>query len=158
LLRPQSSICSKRSSVAQDVLLNTLYWAIGHPLHNTTGPAFLLIFRNFCADGHFVDIGHWCCGHLYGRPTYLLHIVVFDSFYLSYNAQSKIRTKYFWVILIFNTNFCKFSVFHDNALMLHYENKTNNFIWKYFNLLHYNRCKSPTYFGHLFWLLVLFSL
>lgn len=140
MLQPQSIIFSTRSSVAQTVLLNTLYWAIGHPLPNTTSSTILLISRYFCADGHLLNIGHWCDGQLYGRPTYLRHIVVFDNFGSSYIAQSKIKTKYFWFPLITNKNFYKFSVFHDHARMLHYDNKTNNFIWEYFNMLQYNRC------------------
>jgi len=36
------------------------------------------------------------------------------------------------------------SVFHDHALMLHYENKINKRVWKYVNLLHYNRWKPTT--------------
>ena len=43
----------------------------------------------------------------------------------------------------------QFAIFHDHALMLHYENKTNKHKWKYVNLLHYERCKPPTCFGHL---------
>jgi len=33
--------------------------------------------------------------------------------------------------------------------MLHYENKTNKYKWKYINLPHYNRCKPPTCIGHI---------
>ena len=34
-------------------------------------------------------------------------------------------------------------------MMVHYVNKTNKFIWRYVNLLHYRRHKPPTCLGHL---------
>jgi hypothetical protein len=42
-------------------------------------------------------------------------------------------------------------MFHDHALMLHYDDKTNNCIRRYVNLLQYERCEPPTCFGHLLW-------
>jgi hypothetical protein len=41
-------------------------------------------------------------------------------------------------------------MFYDHALMLHCGSETKC-IRKYMNLLHYNHCKSPIYFGNLLW-------
>jgi len=46
-------------------------------------------------------------------------------------------------------NKMEFYIFHDHALMLHYEDKAKKCIGKYMNLLDYNRYKPPTCFGHL---------
>jgi len=35
--------------------------------------------------------------------------------------------------------------------MLHYDDKTQNYIWRYVHLLQYEPCEPPTCFGHLLW-------
>jgi len=39
----------------------------------------------------------------------------------------------------------------------HYENKTNKWILKYLNLLHFNPCEPPTCFSHLLWPYLMYS-
>ena len=44
-----------------------------------------------------------------------------------------------------------FKLFHDHALMFHYENKTNDCVLSDVNLLQHKCLKYPTCFGHMFW-------